>query len=521
MNVAREPLAPGKAGLRQTLMRLTAEVRRGARDPEVRRKALRIVRHVPPHEVTKEIVAVYEYLVGLEGFPYRFDPVDVESIEGANADTIGGDCDDYTTQAAQLLEALGHQTRLVLGARTAPVGGAFPRFHHIWLEVYDRQARKWRSFDPVLHRPSRGKLGRVDQQAQFAVLGRLPVMQRAQRSRARSRASFGYSEAGGFGYSEYEAGGLGYTEGLGFFKAIKKLGRKLDPTRGGVFKTVGLAVATGGASLIPRAIGVAKKATGIQVNSRQIINTARAIGREIDPTNSKKIGGVIVRNILQNVPGGGSALTAMDTAANARKMITSVTGVDPASLTRGANVADTIKNMATGTIKTAMSNPGAVLQAVAAIPGGGNAASQLSQIAQTLKDKAAPAIQAVQLAQNVAGQFGVKLPSVEQAAGAALNAAGIKLPGGLRLPALPGKTQPASTQPVVMSAAIVPSPAGAVAIGPQVPTATNEAPATAQGGMSTGAKVGIAVGGAAALGLAAWGVSRAVGGKKARRKGRR
>ncbi len=272
--VSREPLKRGFAGTAQTVSRMLETIRASARDPEVIERARRIVRHVRPHDYTGEIRAVFDFFTGLEGVPYRMDPVDVELVQGPLSGSVGSDCDCAVTQCGAYLEALGHPCDVVIGGVAAPLEGEDPRYSHTWLRVYDRNLKRKVAFDPVLNLRRAGQLAGVGQEWMHRVERSWPVT-----GNGRVRG----------GPVAVDLSGVDDPEQLG-----------------NIFKAIG---------------GAVKKA----VNNPAL----RTALREIDPTNSKKVGGQIFRQVISQVPYGNQVLLAADTAAKVRMDIQKKTGVDP------------------------------------------------------------------------------------------------------------------------------------------------------------------------------------------------
>lgn len=240
----RRALKPGLRGLSQTLGLVTRAIRDGAKDPLTIDRARRIVRSVAPHDYRGETRAVWDYFLGLRGFPYRRDPVDVELVQGAPEMPVGGDCDCYTVQLGAHLEALGHPVETVTVGEQRPRQGQSPNFTHIYL--YDRLSRM--VVDPVLHRPVLGKPAALGDELPHAVERRdVPMaVQKVRRAgggvssldpkRMRSgmspirarRRSTGY----GLDYGAQAPSGLGSVDGF-FEDLAKNVGgfvAQFDPT---------------------------------------------------------------------------------------------------------------------------------------------------------------------------------------------------------------------------------------------------------------------------------------------------
>jgi hypothetical protein len=237
----RRPLADGEAGIEQTRREMMRLISEGSGTLEIIQEARRATILVRPHDTTGEIAAVFDYVTGI-GTPYRFDPVGKEMLQAASHQSLGRDCDCFVIWAGALLMALGHQVRVVIGAKRRPLVGA-PSWSHTWLEVYDLRKKAWVSFDPVLHLRG-GRPAAVGEVAPHAVLWR-------------SGAVSGYE-----GVNDAALAGL---DGFSFKKLVKgvaKVGKKLSTgVVGGVLKQVVSVVPGGSAAL--KAIEVGSKVVGV------------------------------------------------------------------------------------------------------------------------------------------------------------------------------------------------------------------------------------------------------------------
>jgi hypothetical protein len=149
--IVREPLQPGRAGLRQSVAHILNRIRAAGKDLQVRRLAVNIVRNVAPGDFSGEIKAIFDWSVSLQAPPYRLDPVDVELIRGCMAavNSNGIDCDDSDVMCGGLLESIGHPVDVVTVDMN--VGREGPAVHHhTKLAVYDRSKGAQVPFDPVL-----------------------------------------------------------------------------------------------------------------------------------------------------------------------------------------------------------------------------------------------------------------------------------------------------------------------------------------------------------------------------------
>lgn len=205
--VARERLVPGLEGLKQTVDHIRTQMRKAAREWPVRVEAERLVRYAPSHSARAQIETVFEGLLAIGEPPYRYDPLDVELVRDAiaSARSLGVDCDDFVVRAGALLLALGHPVELEVSGARKPSERELPTFSHIYLRVFDREAKSWITFDPVLRRPwHHAQLG---DRAPAGVRMRIPML--------------GYSETRRRGHSSQSLDGpLDWLNEVG--KAINK-----------------------------------------------------------------------------------------------------------------------------------------------------------------------------------------------------------------------------------------------------------------------------------------------------------
>ncbi|MFA6031211.1 MAG: transglutaminase-like domain-containing protein [Elusimicrobiota bacterium] len=147
---AREVLQAGLAGTEQLVEKITTIIRDQAKRADVRELARRIVRLAPPQDATAEIQATWDYLTGLNAPPYRADPVDVQLLTtpGAWEGLSGVDCKKYTIVAGSILEALGHPVKVRVVDQRAQLG-AEAGYHHVYLQVFNKDRGTWVPFDPV------------------------------------------------------------------------------------------------------------------------------------------------------------------------------------------------------------------------------------------------------------------------------------------------------------------------------------------------------------------------------------
>ena len=140
----------GYLGIRETVEHIKGLIRAGAKDFNVRQKAIDILleRGVKPKDYPGEIKALFEWVQ--RNVRYTKDPFRVEVLHSARRmlELRAGDCDDMAILLGAMLEAIGHPVRLVLV-------GPFPRqprlFTHIYLEVHHKG--RWIPLDATMPYP--------------------------------------------------------------------------------------------------------------------------------------------------------------------------------------------------------------------------------------------------------------------------------------------------------------------------------------------------------------------------------
>lgn len=313
--VERKPLAPGMAGLEQTLSMMTRAIREGSKNPFTIELAHRVVNRVQPHDHRGETKAIWDYFFGLEGFPYRRDPTDLEWVQGGPAMPRGGDCDCIAVRLGMLLEALGHEVEIV------PIGVSGPPFHHVYL--YDRTAKV--TVDPVLHQPVNGMRAQVGDEIPHAL-----ELRRRVPMHARPTVSLSPNNP---------------TQIVENMRA-----RMVVRTQQGQRRT-DLGVPRRGLMMPQITTNMRARRTDLGMpRGRQqlgglfedLIGGVKALGRAIDPTNKNAPLGNMVRTAISSIPGAGPTIVgAMDTAAAIRQGIAAATGTDVSKVTdTQAKVAD-------------------------------------------------------------------------------------------------------------------------------------------------------------------------------------
>jgi transglutaminase-like putative cysteine protease len=132
--VLRAPLAPGAAGVRQTLCAMRRLAINGASNPLVRSCALGLIRdaRVPAADYQGEARALFRWVC--DRIRYTRDTTDVELLQAPwiTLAEASGDCDDKATLLAALLRSVGTPARLAFRAiGTNPQNPG--QFGHVYL----------------------------------------------------------------------------------------------------------------------------------------------------------------------------------------------------------------------------------------------------------------------------------------------------------------------------------------------------------------------------------------------------
>lgn len=88
-------------------------IRIGRRNPQVIALARHLVSGLPSKDYSGEARAIFEYV--RDRIRYVRDPVDVEALSDpiATLNMGSGDCDDKVVLLCSLLNAIGHETRMI------------------------------------------------------------------------------------------------------------------------------------------------------------------------------------------------------------------------------------------------------------------------------------------------------------------------------------------------------------------------------------------------------------------------
>jgi transglutaminase-like putative cysteine protease len=140
-------IAPGEAGIFQSVAVIKALIRKEASDPIVRSAVSRIVAGIAPGDNTGRLSRILSWVRA--NLSYLPDPREVEAVGTPvfhlnNIRVTGsssGDCDDSAALVGALARSVGRKVRLHIASFRAD-----RRLHHIWAEA--QGDRGWVQLDP-------------------------------------------------------------------------------------------------------------------------------------------------------------------------------------------------------------------------------------------------------------------------------------------------------------------------------------------------------------------------------------
>ena len=146
-SVAIMEIAPGEAGIFQSLEAMRLGVRKELSDPLVRDTAGRLVAGCGPADDACRAAAVFSFV--RQKMDYVPDPVDVEAVglasyhlqQIAETGMTYGDCDDAAVLVATLAMAVGIPARFAVASFRDDL-----ELHHVWAEVR-LQDTGWENLD--------------------------------------------------------------------------------------------------------------------------------------------------------------------------------------------------------------------------------------------------------------------------------------------------------------------------------------------------------------------------------------
>jgi transglutaminase-like putative cysteine protease len=148
--VYRTLVPRGYRGTRTTVANMRALIRAGAKDFYVRQHAIDVLltKGVPAKDYEAEIRTMFEWVQ--RHVRYTRDPFGVEVLHSARRmlELRAGDCDDMSIVLGALLEAIGHQVRIVL---TGTDSSRPQLFTHVYIEAYCRG--RWIALDATMPYP--------------------------------------------------------------------------------------------------------------------------------------------------------------------------------------------------------------------------------------------------------------------------------------------------------------------------------------------------------------------------------
>jgi transglutaminase-like putative cysteine protease len=135
-------LAPGAAGVFQTLRIMREMVRKYRTDPRILTRARSIVFLTPEKNEAHEAQALFAFV--RDSIRYTRDVLGVETLSTPDKTLAArvGDCDDQVTLLATLLESVGYPTRFVVAAYYD-----LAVFEHVYLQTLI--GGEWVDMDPT------------------------------------------------------------------------------------------------------------------------------------------------------------------------------------------------------------------------------------------------------------------------------------------------------------------------------------------------------------------------------------
>ena len=142
LTVTSYPLSSGSEGTRETLQFMRKLIREGRKHPDVRAKALELVRPFQQKNYRREINALFDFVKN--NIRYVRDTRGVELLHQPDKllQIEQGDCDDKVILLCSLLESIGHPTRIEAIAHVNP-----EKFGHVYCS--SKLGSKWVTLDPT------------------------------------------------------------------------------------------------------------------------------------------------------------------------------------------------------------------------------------------------------------------------------------------------------------------------------------------------------------------------------------
>lgn len=131
--VRRATLAPGMAGIHQTVRLMRDLVEAGKTDPEVRTAAVDVVYLTPQRDELAEVEAVFRFVQGHIRYVRDIEGVETLMTPEKVLEAGVGDCDDKSMLLAAMLEAVGYRTRFVVAGYHEP-----GQVEHVYVQALAR-----------------------------------------------------------------------------------------------------------------------------------------------------------------------------------------------------------------------------------------------------------------------------------------------------------------------------------------------------------------------------------------------
>lgn len=143
------PTPEGDQGIAVTIAVMRMAAHEGARDPQIRELALKIVAGVPNNDREGEISAIYHWVKG--NIAFRGEHDETVQMPGVTLRFEGADCDCHAVLLNALLGSLGYVTDF----KTVAAPGE-KDFSHVYALVLDDSTGQWTALDTTVDEATPG-----------------------------------------------------------------------------------------------------------------------------------------------------------------------------------------------------------------------------------------------------------------------------------------------------------------------------------------------------------------------------
>lgn len=151
IKVERLPLAGGDSGIFTTVAHMKRIVAgdEGAANPQIRALAEQIISRVPSRDYAGERNALFNWVK--QTLKFRGEYGETLQTPIVTLQLGAGDCDDYSTLLASLLESIGHETQF----KVIAINGS-RQFSHVYIQVRDKATGQWIPLDATVDQATPG-----------------------------------------------------------------------------------------------------------------------------------------------------------------------------------------------------------------------------------------------------------------------------------------------------------------------------------------------------------------------------